>query len=814
MDLVRIVSETEEVPPMPAEPALVTGYAPDRFQRFAIAAIEAGENVLVTAKTGSGKTFVGEYQIAKSLARGGRVFYTTPINSLSNQNFHDLKVLFPAARVGIMTGDIKFCPDADIVVMTTEILRNLLFKRGTATESVGSTALLSMDGVDAVIFDEVHYINDADRGHVWEETLMLLPPAVHLILLSATLSTPEPFARWLAELKGVRIWLINTLWRAVPLEHCVVDHTSGEYQTVLTPREVFQADTYRAWLADRKAGGVAHDKFKEKVRAAHAQGDQGPVAGKTRPKAFEHQLNDCMRRLESRACLPAIVFVFSRKGCERMGADLAGSYLDSSETASVAHIWDFHLARFRDSLEVSPQAHTLRALAMRGIAYHHSGLLPFLKEILEILFERGLVKVLFATETFAVGINMPTKTVVFTALEKYTDGGLRPLRSAEYIQMAGRAGRRGKDDKGLVLYLPQRDPLDLGEFHAVLMGKAGSFGSRLTFDYDFVLKLRNSGRPLRDLLEGSYWWRLAQIDCLSQEKEFAALEASLATASAHLSESQREACQKRCEIEERLHNSQNSRKKAATRELAMWKDEHPPQVWEPVFERFRRWQTAAAAVAATVLEPVGAEVEGTVALRLRLLSECGYVGDDGALSPQGRLASEVNEGHPFLMTELFGRLRGASALLSVDDLLIVLATFLAEQGKRSDEVARSPDDVRISEAARAAIWSLDADAHRFMALEQRLGVPSDPAYWSLSTEFLEPVADWLSTDEPLAVVAAKHGLFEGNFLKALMKLASLVEEFQSLATLAGEPRILSLLETARPRILRGVVVAESLYLRL
>jgi superfamily II RNA helicase len=135
----------------------------------------------------------------------------------------------------------------------------------------------------------------------------------------------------------------------------VVDHTSGEYQTVLTSREVFQADTYRAWLADRKAGGVAHDKFKEKVRAAHAQGEQGPVAGKTRPKAFEHQLNECMRRLESRACLPAIVFVFSRKGCERMGTDLAGSYLDSSETASVAHIWDFHLSRFRDSLESRPK---------------------------------------------------------------------------------------------------------------------------------------------------------------------------------------------------------------------------------------------------------------------------------------------------------------------------------------------------------------------------------------------------------------------------------------------------------------------------
>jgi superfamily II RNA helicase len=452
---------------------------------------------------------------------------------------------------------------------------------------------------------------------------------------------------------------------------------------------------------------------------------------------------------------------------------------------------------------------------MRGIAYHHSGLLPFLKEILEILFARGLVKVLFATETFAVGINMPTKTVVFTALEKYTDGGLRPLRSAEYIQMAGRAGRRGKDDKGLVLYLPQRDPLDLGEFHSVLMGKAGSFGSRLTFDYDFVLKLRNSGRPLRTQIEGSYWWRLAKLEYQTREKEFESKKMSLAAIEANLSESQREACKARCEIEERLRNSQNSRKKAATRDLAMWTEEHPPQIWAAVVERYQKWMSAAADVAASVLEPVGTEAEGTVGLRLRLLSECGYVGDDGELTPQGRLASEVNEGHPFLVTELFGRMRTAPSLPSVEELLVVLATFLAEQGRGTkDEVARSPDQVRMSEGARAALWALDADARRFMALEERLGVPSNPDYWSLSTEYIEPVADWLSTDEPLAVVAAKHGLFEGNFLKALMKLASLVEEFQSLATLAGEPRILALLESARPRLLRGVVVAESLYLRL
>jgi superfamily II RNA helicase len=716
-----------------------------------------------------------------------------------------------------MTGDIKFCPDADIVVMTTEILRNLLFKRGTATESVGSTALVSMDGVDAVVFDEVHYINDADRGHVWEETLMLLPPAVHLILLSATLSTPEPFARWLAEIKGVRIWLISTLWRAVPLEHCLVDWTSGQFQPVLTSREVFNADTYRAWLADGKAGQLAHDKFKEKVREARRRGDEGPVGGKTRPKAFEHRLNECMRRLETTACLPAIAFVFSRKGCERMAGDLTGSYLDSSDAATVAHIWDFHLSRFRDSLEVSPQAHALRALAMRGIAYHHSGLLPFLKEILEILFAKGLVKVLFATETFAVGINMPTKTVIFTALEKFSDSGMRCLQSAEYIQMAGRAGRRGKDDRGLVLHLPQREPLDLEPFRAILMGRAGSFGSRLNFHYDFVLKLRNAGRPLRDLLEGSYWWRLAQIDHTKKELELTALREAVSAAAACISETDRCACQEKYDLDIAVHNSQNARKKAANRAVVAWKDEHPMSKWGSVLERFDRWMKLEAQLkeAEMCFEPVGADAEAHVSLRLQMLSECEYAEKEGekGLTPLGRLASEVNEGHPFLMAELFGRLRQAEILPSLEDLLIILSTFVAE-GSRNDNVAKSPDQLDVSKEVCAELWRLDADARRFMVLEKRIGLPCDPEYWELSTEFVEPVSAWLATDEPLAVVAARYEMFEGNFQKGLLKLASLIEEFQSLATLAGEPRILALLAEARPRVLRGVVVAESLYLRL
>lgn len=833
---VRIVTEEEAEPVLPPanERALVTGYEPDRFQKFAIAAIEAGENVLVTAKTGSGKTFVGEYQIAKSLHRGGRVFYTTPVKSLSNQKFHDLKKLFPSATVGIMTGDIKFQPDAQILVMTTEILRNLLFKRGTATESVGVTAMVSLEGLDAVIFDEVHYINDADRGHVWEECLMLLPASVHLVLLSATLSQPYGFARWLGELKKTKVWLISTQWRAVPLEHYIFDGEEEKTILVYDSREKFNAEAYRAWLTGAEAGVLAEQKYKDKVRAARRAGVEGPIGGKPRRKAFEAQLNTCLGWLDRTEALPAIVFVFSRAGCERLAGCVQADFLDSSDAAAAAHIWDFHLSRYRESLETSPQAHALRTLACRGIAYHHSGLQPFLKEILEILFSKGYIKVLFATETFAVGINMPTKTVIFTAVEKFAEGQIRPLRSAEYIQMAGRAGRRGKDTKGLVLHLPQRDPAPLAQFQQVLTGQAGKFCSRMTFHYDFLLKVLNEGpgagsHGLRasDLIQKSYWRTLLEEEVVQIRKETARLEAEVAASGMAngLADEWKQDLGERLAIEERIATTQNAKKKQAQRELARWLEDHPESIWKPRLERYKATKKleeelqAQRSVCATAEDTLADPEKAVPDLprRLKLLEEFGFV-EGGALSSRGRLASEVNEGHPFLLTELFlSLLTPGTPCHPLEDILAVLAVFLGEAAGRDDvEGNRQPADLEgVSDWARETIRFLQGRAQVYDRAEQRLGLPDDLKFWTLTTEWVEPIAAWLA-DETLTVgaLAAQFGLFEGNVLKGLMKLASLLEEWQSLATLAEQPAMLRLVEDAKPKILRGVVLAESLYLRI
>ena len=805
-EYVRVVTHDEPVPIPPITPALYNGYEPDRFQKFAIEAIEKGDNVLCCCKTGSGKTFVGEYQIAKSLQRGGRIFYTTPVKSLSNQKFNDLKKLFPDNSVGIMTGDIKFRPDAQIIVMTTEILRNLLFKQGTLTEKVGVTSLLSLDGLDSVIFDEVHYINDEDRGHVWEESLILLPPAVKLILLSATLSSPFGFAKWLGESKKVPIWLISTLWRAVPLEHCVI-RGNGEYVRFYDSKETFHEDVYRSWLAERSGTLLAHDKFKEKVKAAKANHE--PVAGKVRPKSFEHELNACLGRLHEGGNLPAIVFVFSRTGCEKLAKKVQHTFIDSSDAAAVSHIWDFHLSRYKSCLEFSPQAHTLKELAMRGIAYHHSGLLPFLKEILEILFARGLCKLLFATETFAVGINMPTKTVIFTALDKFS-GCERLLKTSEYIQMAGRAGRRGKDDRGLVIYLPQREPVSSAELKQIVCGKVASFGSQMNFGYDFLLKIVNSSSSGsitdKELIQKSYWNALEQEYLEGLQKEALALEVI------PLKPEEQAECEIYYDIQRRISENQNAKKKAAQRELVNWKDSHKESIWNSILSRYDKWidmnkKKERLDSEIRTMQDRFSNVRNIPIVQARrlLLEEYGFLESAGlALTPLGRLASEVNEGHPFLMVELYIHQTNTLSPLSAVELLTILALFIGDKG--------SKPCISISKPVDEVLDHLNRHIKKIVAMEERYKIYN--AKLELSTDWIEPIAEWLEGELSMAEVAAKYEIFEGSLQKALMKLGALLEEFQAMASISGNVDMLKKLDHCRPLILRDLILAESLYLRI
>ena len=789
----------------PQELALPTKYELDPFQKHAVLGIHAGDHVFVTAKTGSGKTFVGEYLIAHCLARGQRVFYTTPIKSLSNQKYHDLKKLFSGATVGILTGDIKMCPDAQIVVMTAEILRNLFIKLGTATEGVGLTAAVSLEGVGGIVMDEVHYIQDPDRGHVWEETLVLAKGAVEkglkLVLLSATLPSAESLAGWLATLHQHRTVLLSTTYRIVPLVHGVLN-ADMTVMPLLRTDGTWINDSYAGWLRDRKSVADAALAYKKAVDARARDGYAGaPPSGKVRVEDPVSRFHRMLAWLGESKQLPALFFIFSRRECERYAALVTGSLLDSSEAAAATHIIDFHLSRFRGTLGQSPQYHAIRGLLIRGIAFHHSGLQPLLKEIVEILFSRGYVRALFATETFSVGLNMPTKTVVFLELEKFCDGnaGKRLLRPDEYIQMAGRAGRRGLDTQGLVLYEPMRVPVEIGELRGLLTGALPPLQSRMRFHYDFILKNRLTSGI--DIVNQSYWAQQQRDLRASVGKDITRLEARIATLAALISPAEEQALTEKAALEAEVAGSVNAKRKKAVAALNRWtlaNDEK--RLPADTFKELAVVRAEAVSLTAQTERWDAAPLLSVEPLEA-CLREWGFLSHETALTTLGLCASETAESHLILMPLLAAS--GRCDDLTATEVACVLAGFLQEGGDES-----TIEDTGLSHEAKEVLYWIGDQRRACLATEDRYGVASPTAFWKLTPLWVSVVAASLG-GATLSEIAATHGLFEGNIQRALLRVANIADEWSAIATIRCD---LTMLE--KMRSLRIGEITDSLYLHL
>jgi len=817
----------------PTDPAIAYTFPLDIWQQQAIVAIHQNHNILVTAKTGSGKTLVGEYQIAYSLKHNKRVFYTTPIKSLSNQKFHDLKKLFPTSSVGILTGDIKFNPEADIIVMTTEILRNLLFKANTATAKLGTAGVISLDNLGAVIFDEVHYINDPERGHVWEETLILLPPHVRLILLSATIDSPEIFAGWLGNAKQHPIVLLKTTHRIVPLIHGVYDsntsHTAPPITVLKTGDEaLFQPQPYQVWLKYREDRLRDKDKWVEHVKAAHKIGES--IAGspdKIKIKSFTHTLNEALEVLRTRNLLPALFFVFSRKETERYADQLKDTLLDTTEQASVKHIISFHLHPYIKTLEHLPQYNQLLPLLSRGIAFHHSGLLPLLKEIVEILFARGFIKTLFCTETFAVGLNMPARTVVFLDLKKpgNTGEGFRPLRSDEYIQMAGRAGRRGKDTQGTVIYLPARDPMPLDELRTVFSGRLVPLESRLQFHYDFLLKAIHASQST-DASSTPVWTTLIDQSYWAQQQE---------TAKQQIQEDIRILQEKQTELllnpqdlaelqiyatlEQTAKTSTNAAKRKAQQALEQWKDRHMGPKWASNLKLYIIYQKHQAiidslkdtearfstSVQATRIDPLIRALQNHGAIYP--LSET----QPPKLTEFGTAATEVNEANPILMAKLYlsGKLNGAT----LQEIVGTLGAFIMDREAETKTVHPRSLPNNITSLVKDTLMAIDGWGVEGNTIDKKAGVESPDGYWSLTTLWVQIGTEWCEGVDA-AHLSSKYEIYEGNLMKGLLKLNSIVQEWITIATLRADVDMLNTMKDAQTTILKDIAQPESLYLRL
>ncbi len=414
----------------------------DRFQTEAIDALTAGESVLVAAPTGAGKTVVAEYAVERALEAEGKAFYTTPLKALSNQKFGDFVARYGAARVGLLTGDNSINSQAPVVVMTTEVLRNMVYEKSP-----------TLNGLVSVVMDEVHYLQDPYRGAVWEEVLIQLPLSVSVVCLSATISNAEEFGEWIGTLRGPTRVVIEEK-RPVPLEHHYLIgrelhpmHVEQGGQAIPNPYIVsLEREEVRYRSFPRRGPGAIQRQRATRPREGHR-------------RVYVPRREEVVEVLADEGLLPAIYFVFSRAGCDRSVEWLMQAGIRLTEPEEAERIREFAEMRAawmdHDDLATLGFHGFLDALAA-GVAAHHAGLLPVFKETVEELFEQGLVKVVFATETLSLGINMPARSVVIEDLWKFQGERHELLTPGEYTQLTGRAGRRGIDRLGHAIVVFQR----------------------------------------------------------------------------------------------------------------------------------------------------------------------------------------------------------------------------------------------------------------------------------------------------------------------------------------------------------------------
>lgn len=490
----------------------------DTFQKQAILKLEDHCNVFVSAHTSAGKTVVAEYAIALALRQKARAIYTSPIKALSNQKYRDFKKSFEEDRkigkVGLITGDFQLNPDAGCLIMTTEILRSMLYQTKASSSIIKE--------LEYVIFDEVHYINDKDRGHVWEEVLILLPKPVRIVMLSATVPNSLEFANWVGSIRKSPVYVISTLYRPVPLEHYLYTGThrgnrkdcflisKGEKSLIMEGYRKAEESKKEAQMKKKKSEGRGspRDSGRGASRGGHSNWNQKFIP-RMNPKEQQQQIACLIEYLQEENQLPVVIFTLSRKRCDNNAEALEKLDLTTElEKHRIRTFFKKCIHRLKEEDRRLPQVKTMEKLLLKGIGIHHSGILPILKEIVELLFQEGKLKLLFATETFAMGVNMPTRTVVFDSIDKFTGSDIRELLPSEYIQMAGRAGRRGKDKTGMVIILcKEKVPPDTSLKKMMKFDKSTKLQSQFHTTYAMILKtlrLRNCDITLEDMMARSF----------------------------------------------------------------------------------------------------------------------------------------------------------------------------------------------------------------------------------------------------------------------------------------------------------------------
>ncbi len=558
------------------------------FQKYAIEAIVEQQHVLVTAHTGSGKTLPAEFAIQYFVKQGKKLIYTSPIKALSNQKYYEFTKKYPDISFGLFTGDIKTNPDADVLIMTTEILMNYLFVTTTNSDSkLASSLQFQIDiqnDLSCVIFDEVHYINDADRGQTWEKTILMLPKHIQMVMLSATIDNPQGFASWCENRDyssdAKTVYLASTDKRVVPLSHYgYLTTTETVYKTIRdkdTQKDI-RENTNKFMLLQDANGSFNEYNSKILTRIKNKFESNNIRINR------KHALNQLISKLKENDMLPAIAFVFSRKNVELFAQEITIPLFEVDSTISSTVRYECEqivrkLPNFREYLEL-PEYNKLVSLLEKGIGIHHSGMIPVLREIVELMISKKYIKLLFATESFAIGLDCPIKTAIFTSLTKFDGHNERFLLAHEYTQMAGRAGRRGIDVIGHVIHCNNlfNTPM-LSDYKSILGGKPQKLISKFHITYSLILNLLNNGQTKdfdlfsqQSMIQYQINTDIAccKMEIFDIEKEITKKESAITSM-----RTPQHICESYINSQEQLQNSTNKKRKNLEREIRKYEDEY------------------------------------------------------------------------------------------------------------------------------------------------------------------------------------------------------------------------------------------------
>ncbi|CAG2099937.1 unnamed protein product, partial [Medioppia subpectinata] len=672
------------------EDILNISFKPDIFQKQSFYFLQKHESVFVSAHTSSGKTLVAEYAIHLALKRGNRVIYTSPIKALSNQKFFDFKSRFE--NVGLITGDVQVNPEANCLIMTTEILRNMVYRNSDLLRTT-----------EFVIFDEVHYINDCDRGVVWEESIIMLPKHICLVMLSATIPNSMEFSEWVGRTKERCIYVISTEKRAVPLEFVI--------------------------YSDFEAYSIAGTKLE--AEPTNFKNCLLPYSKKIKPGG-RFRINDLGHFVTNRRLIPAIFFSFSKKLCEEYGRSL--ETLDLTNPMEKKKIDQFlvkAMCNLTDADRYLPQVCRMSEQVRKGIAVHHGSLLPFVKECIEILFSQNLVKILIATETFAMGVNMPAKCCVFLSLTKIDNSHYRYLETGEFIQMSGRAGRRGMDKVGTVIIADQRNP-PLTTIKKVIDGHPLNLSSQFKLSFSLILMALRGNITVEDLMRSSFKEHEVQKGFSTDMIRLSSLETS-----------QKLQCSN-CEDEIRgiQGDYRSIVEYTINNEISFIKNKYS--------------------------EKSLVQMEEYTA-RTKFLVEKGFV-VDGTVTIKGRVAAEIRTVNDVFVTELvFGNFFED---LTFPETLALMSSMIYEEDTDGQDL--NEEFISRFDEIKQAYTELQTDIDKL----------SIPCFQSLNFGMAQAVYDW-ANGIGLGPIVAKHSIQEGSFVRLILRLDECCREMVNVAILIG-----------------------------